>query len=331
MTGAAPSTDRIDNLHPGLRHAWHPVALSTELAAAPMRVRLLGESWVIARLPELVALPDRCPHRAAPLSRGRVVDNSIECPYHGWRFDQQGRVVVIPALGDGPVPSGCRSTPAAGVTEHLGLVWIAPEPPLAPLPDVPEWEAPGFTIVPLEPRRTTASAAATADNFLDVGHFPFLHAETFAADDPGLVPEYTSPIDGWRTSFVHEAPWDHPDGTVEHSIQRYEVTAPFSLRLRIELIPSGSIKTIVFFCQPEDLDSTRLYKVLVYNDLETDEEIASHADFETRVVDEDLAMLELLEEPWLALRPTAECHTRADRGGLAWRRLLRRLLDEAAT
>jgi phenylpropionate dioxygenase-like ring-hydroxylating dioxygenase large terminal subunit len=134
MTGAAPSTDRIDNLHPGLRHAWHPVALSTELAAAPMRVRLLGESWVIARLPELVALPDRCPHRAAPLSRGRVVDNSIECPYHGWRFDQQGRVVVIPALGDGPVPSGCRSTPAAGVTEHLGLVWIAPEPPLAPRP-----------------------------------------------------------------------------------------------------------------------------------------------------------------------------------------------------
>ena len=53
---------------------------------------------------EAVALADRCPHRFAPLSRGRVVDDTLECPYHGLRFGAHGHCVFNPH-GDGRVPA----------------------------------------------------------------------------------------------------------------------------------------------------------------------------------------------------------------------------------
>ena len=53
----------------------------------------------------LVAAPDRCPHREAPLSPGHVVDGCLECCYHGWTFGAEGRCVRVPSAPDGvPIP-----------------------------------------------------------------------------------------------------------------------------------------------------------------------------------------------------------------------------------
>lgn len=324
--------DTVHNEHPGLLHAWHPVARSDEVTGHPTRVLLLGQPWVLVRLPELTALADRCPHRAAPLSAGTVVGGSLQCPYHGWAFGSTGRCTAIPALGDGPIPPRSGVTAAAAVAERFGLVWIAPLPPVAPLPEVPEWNDPAFTVIPLGPFRSPGGVAPITDNFLDLGHFPFLHAGTFGAPDDGVIPEYRTERDGWTVRFSYEAPWQHPDGSIEHSVQHYEVTAPFALWLRMEIGTSeigtaGRVKTILFFCQPETGTSSRLYKILVYNDVPTQDAIDESAAFETAVVKEDLAMIELLPDDRLPLRPDAERHTRADRSGLAWRQVLAELLQ----
>ena len=59
--------------HESLRHAWHPVAESADVATdRPHGVQLLGERLVVWRAPggDLAAAPDRCPHREAPLTAG---------------------------------------------------------------------------------------------------------------------------------------------------------------------------------------------------------------------------------------------------------------------
>ena len=92
----------LDQTDVRLRAVWPPVALSSEVGSQPTGVMLLGEGWVLARLNgSLQALRDRCPHRLAPLSAGCVVNDELQCGYHGWRFDQTGKCTEIPALGPG--------------------------------------------------------------------------------------------------------------------------------------------------------------------------------------------------------------------------------------
>src|SRR5215212_9990869 len=77
---------------------WYFAALSSDLSAGGLtRCEMLGEPVLLGRSPkgELFALRDICPHRAAPLSAGRFHEEpggseSVECPYHGWRFGQDG-------------------------------------------------------------------------------------------------------------------------------------------------------------------------------------------------------------------------------------------------
>ena len=72
-----------------LRDLWYMPALASSLAPGQMRREmLLGEPVLLGRLKDgtLFALRDICPHRGVPLSAGRIIDGSVECPYHGWRF-----------------------------------------------------------------------------------------------------------------------------------------------------------------------------------------------------------------------------------------------------
>ena len=82
------------------RTLWHPVAQSCEVVNAPLSVQLLNEAVVLWRNAEakVQAFVDRCPHRGARLSMGRVENGHLECPYHGWQFASGGQCVKVPAV-----------------------------------------------------------------------------------------------------------------------------------------------------------------------------------------------------------------------------------------
>ena len=152
------------------------MARPAEVTDQPTRVMLLGEPWVLYRAGGRVrAFVDRCPHRRAPLSLGSCDEGLLRCAYHGWRYDDEGRCVEIPAAGDGAIPRTAVLTPAADVVERHGMVFLAPEPPITPLPEIPESEDPDFVAGELPGITTRASAGLLADNFLDMAHFPFVH------------------------------------------------------------------------------------------------------------------------------------------------------------
>jgi phenylpropionate dioxygenase-like ring-hydroxylating dioxygenase large terminal subunit len=338
----------LSNVDPALRRAWHPVAYSHEIGADPVQVRLLGESWALARLPDgsggttLAALRDRCPHRFAPLSAGFIDDTGLRCGYHGWCFAADGTCTDIPALtGTDHRPSRADVGAAAAVTEHLGLVFVAPEQPIAPLLAVPQEGDPAFLRGDLPPIRTRASAGLLLDNFLDMAHFPFVHAATIgledAADAPVLSVERTAA--GLRSVTTHPFPNREDAGVasgerplLQHRTLTYTVNLAFSATLGIDYVEAGGTNVIGFFVQPEDAETCRIYTMLWRDDLNGDpERMARCVAFEQRILEEDLRIQERFEHLSLPLDPTAEVHTKADRLTLELRRLLRALVDGELT
>jgi len=86
-------------LESGLRNYWYPILLSEDLTQErPVAVNCLGKSLVVWRDAEghPGVLFDRCPHRAAKLSAGRVLDGQLQCAFHGLRFDKTGQCTLIP-------------------------------------------------------------------------------------------------------------------------------------------------------------------------------------------------------------------------------------------
>ena len=108
---------------PILLNDWHPVAASEALTAAPMAATLLGRELVLWRdaAGGVHAWEDRCPHRGARFSIGRVEQGELVCAYHGWRFDAKGACTRVPSQPGQPLP---RTTARAyAAREAYGLVW----------------------------------------------------------------------------------------------------------------------------------------------------------------------------------------------------------------
>jgi nitrite reductase/ring-hydroxylating ferredoxin subunit len=125
----------------GTSTGWFPVAQAAEVGTTPVPVGAGGRAFIVVRLRpggEVSAFPARCPHRLVPLAEATVVDGRLQCPYHGWRYDAEGRCVDIPSLDrDGtPPPRADLSVPWA-VEERHGWVWLAPERTTTPAPPRP--------------------------------------------------------------------------------------------------------------------------------------------------------------------------------------------------
>jgi vanillate O-demethylase monooxygenase subunit len=324
----------LSNTDPVLRHCWHPVARPAEVTEQPKKFMLLGEPWVLYRADgRIVAFEDRCPHRRTPLSIGRCEADVVECAYHGWRFDSSGACVEIPALGPGAtLPPAAQLSAPAGLVEAHGMVFLAPEDPIAPLGSIPEAADPSFSAGELPTMSTRGSAGLLADNFLDVAHFPFVHAGTFGADEAAEVPQYAVARDGWSFTMSYEHSFSNREdpgvaaGTrslVQSRRLAYRLDAPFHLSLRIDFVEAGGTNVIGFFIQPETAETCRLFTTLWRDDLAGDDRrMAEAVDFEVAVLREDLLIQQSFHELVLPLEPTAEVHTRVDRTTLELRRVL---------
>lgn len=171
---------------PFLRNCWYVAGWSHELVGGGLVHRkLLDEQVLLYRDSQGAAhaISNVCPHRFAPLHLGKVVGDTIECPYHGLRFNAQGRCVYNPD-GDGKVPAGARLQ-VYPVAETLGAIWFWPGDPEkadpAKLPDLPYMDSPDY-----QPVRgylhVRANYQFITDNLMDVSHLTTLHPDTLACE-----------------------------------------------------------------------------------------------------------------------------------------------------
>jgi len=325
----------LRNCDRALRRGWISLARSSEITQRPASFRLLGENYVAFRVAsgDMRVYRDQCPHRLAPLSLGTCENNVLQCAYHGWRFDESGRCIEIPALGSAATipPKAVLNSPAR-VAESHGMVFVALDEPLMPLPLIEAANNPSYMKGDLPVFTARASAGLLADNFLDMAHFPFVHVGTFGEGEAKEVPNYKVQRDG----FTFEASYEHQfanredpgvDAGIRPLVQTRRLTyryhAPFHLELEIEFLDAGGTNVIGFFLTPEDDEHVRIYSSLWRNDLEGSlERMADAIDFEVRVVNEDLRLQSRYEDLALPLESTAELHTRADKITLELRRVL---------
>ncbi|XVF69031.1 hypothetical protein PTKIN_Ptkin11bG0048600 [Pterospermum kingtungense] len=170
---------------------WYPVSLVEDLdPELPIPFQLLGRDlvlWFDKARNEWVAFDDKCPHRLAPLSEGRIDENGhLQCSYHGWSFDGCGSCTRIPqAASEGPEaravqsPRACATRFPTMVSQGLLFVWpdengqeraSATKPPM--LPD--DFEKPEFAIVNIQ-RDLFYGYDTLMENVSDPSHIDFAH------------------------------------------------------------------------------------------------------------------------------------------------------------
>jgi vanillate O-demethylase monooxygenase subunit len=176
---------------PYLLNAWYVAAYSEEVTREPLARTLLDIPVVFYRTEtgEPVALLDRCPHRFAPLSLGKLDGDDLVCGYHGLRFGRAGSCTHNPHSPDS-IPKNARVT-AFPVAERFGHVWFWPgDPARADIAQLPAEF--GFLDEPEKYRNVKGYLHVKAhyqlivDNLLDLSHAPFLHPH-FAVK--GMTPE----------------------------------------------------------------------------------------------------------------------------------------------
>jgi Phenylpropionate dioxygenase and related ring-hydroxylating dioxygenases, large terminal subunit len=107
-----------------LKSAWYVAGWTDEFEAGQLYARrIIDEPLVLMRREDdtLIALEDRCPHRWAPLSLGRIEDDTIRCMYHGVRFASNGRCIEVPGQTSAPGSLKARIYP---VVEQHKWAWV---------------------------------------------------------------------------------------------------------------------------------------------------------------------------------------------------------------
>ena len=173
-----------------VRNAWYIAAWGEELGDAPLARRICNDPIVLFRdrHGRAAALADRCCHRAAPLSLGTVVEDGIQCGYHGLIIDADGCCVKVPGQRLIPDNARVRSYP---LVEKNQLVWIwLGDPALADpasIVDFPyhddraKWPN-KHDVYPIK-----GNYMLMVDNLMDLTHLGYLHAKTVGGNPSAHV------------------------------------------------------------------------------------------------------------------------------------------------
>ena len=326
---------------PGLRHAWHPVAESTDVADRPQPVELLTERLVLWRGPggDLLAAPDRCPHRQAPLSAGWNEGGELVCPYHGWRFGAEGRCTEVPSSGAGaPVPPAAH-LPCVRVAERYGLVWICLDEPASGLPAIPNEDDPSFRRINSGVQLWHTAATRMVDNFMDISHFPWVHTGTFGNRQSPSVPkiELGDLGDGWF-GYEYEVDAQNPEsasattGTTAAVVHRHMSTGfhlPLTVRSTIRY--EDGLEHVLLLCSTPIDDARSYFTFVVWRNDDFSVDPQDVIAFDRAIGEEDRIMLEQVKGT-LPLGRTDLVSVQSDKASVEWRRqLVAFLRDDPAT
>jgi vanillate O-demethylase monooxygenase subunit len=191
-------------------HCWWVAAFCDEVGEALLGRWLLDTPVLLYRTADgrAVAIEDRCPHRAAPLSLGKRRGDAVECGYHGFTFGADGGCLRVPSMKAPPSAVRVRAFP---VIESFPFVWVYLGDPdridAVPPPHTLDWaQDPGFAV---EYGRIDIAAnyMLLKENVLDLTHFGFVHAATFKITDWTDAPRVTTQGD---TVGFHQAFRDSP-------------------------------------------------------------------------------------------------------------------------
>ncbi len=161
---------------------WTPVISVEEIKNTPIAVKLAGEKLVLFRnlSGEVGALLDKCPHRGVALSLGRINDNGcLECPYHGWQFDNNGNCAEVPFNNLSEIDLSKLSAVSLPTRIIAGLVWVFTGFEKVSQPQIPESLKQPQQSYYVHDEIWNAHWTRIIENAMDFVHLPFVHRNSF--------------------------------------------------------------------------------------------------------------------------------------------------------
>jgi phenylpropionate dioxygenase-like ring-hydroxylating dioxygenase large terminal subunit len=168
-----------------VKDAWYVAGWGHEVGAKPFSRTLLGEPVCMYRDTHgvIVALADRCAHRAAPLSVGRIEGDEVRCMYHGLKFDRAGQCVEVPGQERVP-PKLCVRRYAVVERNNWIWIWMGNAAKADPL-QIPDTWSLGHKDWPYKPGyyHYAAPHMLICDNLLDFSHIGYVHPTTLGGTE----------------------------------------------------------------------------------------------------------------------------------------------------
>jgi phenylpropionate dioxygenase-like ring-hydroxylating dioxygenase large terminal subunit len=263
--------------------SWFPVGVSAQVPVD----KVVGFPFLDGRIVvvrsrsgTLSALSAYCPHLGADLAVGAVVDDTLRCAFHHWRYDFGGRCVAT-AIGDPPPPRARLFR--YPVQEKFGLIWVFNgETPLYELPDFPHpADELVFRTLAL-PQLMPVDPWVLCCNTPDMQHIKALHSVQFDTPDPHEQVEWTpfSMLYNFRGYHKKGEPIDNRIGIFGTTL--YYQTTVFQGRWFGFMTPFG---------MPRPGEAQTYMVVAAQRDMGSAEEVERFLDFivelETSVVTED--------------------------------------------
>lgn len=302
---SSPAAAGTDSAPTVLRNLWYRAAPAGEIRKGRLVRRILvGEPVVLGRMHDgrAFALRDICPHRAVPLSAGRILEeNLVECAYHGWRFAADGQCKLIPSLVDGQ-EFDCSRIRVRGypLCEQDGQIWVfvpttgretdlpAIVPPKVPLRGDarPRWA---------ETQRFRCAMDHAVVGLMDPAHGPFVHQAWYWRTHASIHPKAKrfSPSERGFVMTAHRP----SANSFAYRLLGGDVTTEIRFELpgiRFEHIRAGSIEVVgLTTCTPIDNETTEVTQTFYWNKGWLNLALPALGPFARAFLGQDRAMVEL--------------------------------------
>jgi vanillate O-demethylase monooxygenase subunit len=324
-------------------NCWYVAALSDEVGDGLLARRLLDKHVVLYRRAsgEVVALEDRCVHRAFPLSEGRLDGDRVVCGYHGFSYEPDGCLADVPSQEN--VPPGAR-VPAYPVVETAPFIWIwLGEPRAAALRPPPRMPSVGWTST-TEVLRVEANYLLLQEHYLDLTDVFVTHPEVVPPDIQQLPPLNEVEISERSVAYTRStppsrlAPWESaitglPEETVATRREEGTFVSPalHTQHYAIELADGESYGLLrIHGFTPESPGSTHVFLQMARNYAGVEDTVTEYLRimFHEWAV-RDAAILETiqrrLDEPGARRR---DINVKADRAAIRARRIAMDMVDD---
>lgn len=218
----SPTIDRGPQLP--IPFGWYVVDYADDLAVGQVKpLHYFGKELVLWRgedgRPRM--LDAYCRHLGAHLGHGgRVHGNSVECPFHAWRYDETGAVVDIPYARVIPpqVAKPCVGTWPMAEKNKLIWAWYHPDgvAPLWAIEETPDCGAPGWTAFDRHEWKVRVQIQDMAENAADSAHFRYVHGTA-------EFPDVDSTFDGHKRTGIVRSQLATPKGRIDGQIANYSI------------------------------------------------------------------------------------------------------------
>jgi|WetSurMetagenome_2_1015567.scaffolds.fasta_scaffold31003_1 phenylpropionate dioxygenase-like ring-hydroxylating dioxygenase large terminal subunit len=182
-----------------IKNQWYVVLESDEVRERPVGFLRMNESLIFWRDRDgkVICFKDKCSHRGIALSKGEIVGDHLQCPFHGLEFDSTGRCVLIPANGKSAPREERFDLKNYETYEKHGLIWIF-WGEKARIESEPAYfdDLSGIHYATVQDHWGT-HYSRVIENQLDCAHLPFIHKKTIGKGNRTLV---DGPLLVWKGS-----------------------------------------------------------------------------------------------------------------------------------